>query len=508
MPRFRKPLSPGFARFRLTGAPLLLALACSKAAPPPSTPVEPVPPTIAAIDSLVADALRDGKVPGFALTIVRGDSIIHSKGYGFANLEQQRAMTDTTPVVIGSTSKTFTAFAVMQLTDAGKLALDSSIARSLTMLGAPPAAGKASPVATPVDPRFGQITLRHLLTNVSGIPAGFAGDPFEHVDTTTTALENYVRNDILTRRLDFAPGSSYTYSNRGFSLASFAVQEASGESYEDYIASHIFQPLGMRHSTGRFWVGPARGMVQGYRESVDGKPLPRPAALGREHTGSGMILSTSRDAGKFLRAILNGGRAPDGTQLLSATATAEMTRPQQKAESELGGPTTYALAWEEHDAGGVPLLLKGGSVVSMGSLFAMLPQQKVGIAMVFNDIDYGKVQLLQNVVKYLLGAPTAPYAALPAPRPVPHASFRLAPERRQALVGDYMTMAGLMHISVRGDTLVARFEGDDITLEPSSDSSFITRSVIRELEGKPLVIRRCGATLCAWMNGDSTAVKR
>jgi len=486
----------------------LIAMACDKAVPPPAPPAEPAPPTIAKIDSLVADALQDGKVPGLAVTIVRGDSIIHSKGYGFANLEQQRAMTDTTPVVIGSTSKTFTSFAIMQLTDAGKVALDSTITHYVAMLGAPTGSGKAAPAATPVDPRFTSITVRHLLTNVSGIPAGFAGDPFEHVDTTTTALERYVRDDMLTRPLDFAPGTGYNYSNRGFSLASFVVQEASGQSYEDYIGTHIFAPLGMRHSTGRFWEGPSHGMVQGYRESVDGKPLPRPAALGREHTGSGMILSTSRDAGKFLRAIINGGRAPDGTQVLSAAATAEMTRPQQKAESELGGPTTYALGWEQHDAGGVPMLLKGGSVISMGSLLVMLPQQKVGIAMVFNDVDYGKLQLLQNVVKYMLGAPTSPYAAPPASKPVAPSTYRLAADKRQALAGDYMTKAGLMRISVRGDTLAARFEAEDIVLEPTSDTSFVTRSVISELEGKTFVIRKCGATLCGWMNGDSTAVRR
>jgi len=488
----------------------MLAAAISACAPssPPAPPPEPPPPTIAAVDTLVADAMRDGKVPGLAITIVRGDSIIHSRGYGFANLAEQRAMTDTTPVVIGSTSKTFTAFAIMQLADEGKVALDSTVPHYVTMLGAPASGGRTAMAATPADQRFRNITVRHLLTNVGGIPAGFAGDPFEHVDTSTTALEEYVRDEMLPRPLDFAPGTGYKYSNRGFSLASFVVQEVSGESYEDYVARHIFQPLGMRHSTGRFWEGPSRGIVQGYRESVDGKPLPRPAALGRAHTGSGMILSTSRDAAKFLRVILNGGRAPDGQQLLSQTGAAELIRPQQKAESELGGPTTYALAWELHGAGGVPMFLKGGSVISMGSLFVMLPEQKVGIAFVFNDVDYGLVQLLQNLVKYLLGAPTGPYQGMPAAKPVPPSSFRASPAALRAVAGDYMTKAGLMRVAVRGDTLMARYEADDIVLEPAAASSFITRSVVRELEGVRLDFRKCGSTMCLWSNGDSTGIKR
>lgn len=482
--------------------------ACSGKETPPPAPPTPPAPHLAAIDSLVTESMRDGKVPGMAITIVRNDSVIHSNGYGFANLEQQRPMTDSTPVVIGSTSKTFTAFAIMQLADSGKVALDSSVTRYVAVLGAPTAAGRQVATATPADPRFTSITVRHLLTNVGGIPAGFSGDPFDVLDTATTALEDLARLDMLPRRLDFAPGKGYTYSNRGFSLASLVVQDVSGQSYEDYLATHILAPLGMRHSTGRFWEGPARGIVQGYRESVDGKPLPRPASLGRAHTGSGMILSTSRDVGSYLRAILNGGRAADGTQVLSAAGVAEMLRAQQPAESELGGPTTYALGWEVHDMGGTPMVMKGGSVISMGSLFVLLPQQKIGIAIVFNDIDYGKVQLLQNIVKHLLGAPTAPYALAPAAKPVAPTGYRASPERLREVVGDYDTRAAVMRVSMRGDSLITRYQGNDLVLEPASDTSFIMRSALREQEGSVVTIKRCGTTLCVWMQGDSSGVKR
>lgn len=471
-----------------------------------STPAET--PLNAQVDSLVAESMRDGKVPGLAIAIVRNDSLLHSKGYGVANLERQAPMTDSTPVVIGSTSKTITAFAVMQLVDSGRVSLDNSVARYVALLGAPRATGAAAAAAAPRDPRFASITTRHLLTNTSGIPAGFSGEPFDNVDTTDSALERIVRDDMLPRPLDFAPGQGYRYSNRGFSLASLVVQDVAGMSYEDYIDQRIFRPLGMTHSTGRFWVGPSRGMVQGYRESVDGKPLARPAALGRAWTGSGMILSTARDAARFLQAILAGGLAPDGTRILSEAGARELLRPQQKAESELGGETMYGLGWEISESDGVTMALKGGSVISMGSLFVILPQQKLGIAIVFNDIDYGKVQLLQNLMKLLLGAPTAPYATAPAPAPLPPSGYRLAPRRAAAIAGVYDTRNGVLKIDVRGDTLAARFEGNDLTLEPTSDSTFVMRSVLREQEGELITIRRCGATLCLWTRGDSSAVRR
>ena len=84
----------------------------------------------------------------------------------------------------------------------------------------------------------------------------------------------------------------------------------------------------------------------------------------------------------------------------SSAASDGYKRQQQPAESELGGPTTYALGWEVHDLNGVPMIMKGGSVISMGSLFVMLPQQKIGIAMLINDVDLSLIHISE---------PTRPY---------------------------------------------------------------------------------------------------
>ena len=475
-------------------AVLALVAACtaSEPAPPPPTPFN------LTVDSLVAASMTDGKVPGLAITIVRNDSVIHSKGYGYADLAAQRPMTDSTPVVIGSTSKTFTSFALMQLVDAGKVALDTPVQRYV----------KVMQDNVPVDARVTAITPRHLLTNSSGLPLGFSGDPYgAGADTTAGALERLVREDMLVHPLVFAPGQGFVYSNRGFSLAALVVQDASGLSYEDYMTQRVFGPLGMRHSTAEFWRGEAMGRTLGYREDTTGKPVPRPPAASREWTGSGMLTSTSADVGTYLRMLLRQGTLPDGKALLSPAAVAELLRPQQKGQSELGGPTTYALGWEVNEMGGTTLTMKGGSVISMGSLFVMIPEQKLGIAIVFNLVDYGKVQLLGNLLKRMAGAPADPYQVAPAPPAVPGTGYRMAPDRLASFAGSYMTRWGLMPVQVRDSLLTARYEANDVVLEPASDSSFIVRSVLREQNGTTIVVRRCGATTCLWMRGDSSGVK-
>lgn len=468
-------------------------------------------PLNATIDSLVADAMRDGKVPGIAVTIVRNDSVLHSRGYGFANLEKHIPMADSTPVIIGSTSKTFTAFALMQLQEQGLLSLDSSVAHYVRILGAK-APSDSTPTQTvvskPVDRRFTQQTVRHLLTNSGGIPAGFSGDAYDAPDTMPSALERIVRDDMMPRRLDFAPGKGYKYSNRGFSLASLVVQDLGGMPYEQYVDDKIFKPLGMRHSTGYFWRGVSVPAVQGYREAVDGTPLPRPASLGREWTGSGMILSTSADIGRYLMMLLNGGKGPNGAQLLSSTGVSEIMRAQQDAESELGGPTKYGLGWEVSDMNGTKVVTKAGSVGTMGSLFLMIPDQRIGIAMVINLIDYGKVQLMQNLVKTLMGAPATPYqTAPPSDSAVRPSGYRMSPARARSVVGRYGTSAGVLVVKVDGDTIRGRYEGNDLVLEPTSETTFVMRSVLREQEGKRITIRRCSRSLCVWMGQDSIGVR-
>jgi CubicO group peptidase (beta-lactamase class C family) len=120
-------------------------------------------PVFAAIDRYVQKEMQDTRMPGVALGIVRGDAIIHLKGFGEAD-SSRRAVTSQTPVIIGSTSKSFTALAIMQLVEAGKVELDAPVQRYIPWFR----------VAN--EDASARITVRHLLNHTSGLSRASGGE--------------------------------------------------------------------------------------------------------------------------------------------------------------------------------------------------------------------------------------------------------------------------------------------------------------------------------------------
>lgn len=240
---------------------------CAKTelAPAPGLPAE----VSAKLDAAVTDAFAKRAMPGGALVVVQGDHISYAKGFGAANLATQRPYTDSTPTVIGSTSKPLTGLAVLRLVQLGKVALDTPIARYLPELAF-------------TDRRAAAITLRHLLTNRSGLPAGFSGAAYQKPSIQDSAALGRLAEAMTQLPLAFAPGEGYLYSNRGWALAGYVVQRVSGEPIEGFMQREVFQPLGMTGTTLAFWTVP--NLVQGYVEgrTVGTFPMdPRsPASMG------------------------------------------------------------------------------------------------------------------------------------------------------------------------------------------------------------------------------------
>src|SRR5215207_9129480 len=208
-------------------------------------------PDFAAIDHYVQKEMKQTRMPGVALGIVKADEIVHLKGFGKA-ASSGRAVRPQTPFIIGSLSKSFTALAVMQLVEEGKVELDAPVQRYLPWFRVADEAASA------------QITPRHLLYHTSGLPEAAGMEHAFSEDTRLDALEQRV-HALRSVQLNRPVGASYEYSNAGYITLGLLIQEVSGQPYEAYMRAHLYSPLDMQHTYTDWTEARAHGVASGYR---------------------------------------------------------------------------------------------------------------------------------------------------------------------------------------------------------------------------------------------------
>ena len=196
------------------------------------------------LDGFMPYALETGDIAGAVVVVVKDGQVLFQQGYGYSDLEKRTPVDpETTLFRPGSVSKLFTWTAVMQLVEQGKLDLDADVARYIDFQ---------------IPARDGKpVTLRQIMTHTAGfeeqIRALIIEDPAKIVPLDQ-ALKHWIPERI------HAPGSTPAYSNYATAIAGYIVQRVSGQPFDQYIAQHIFQPLGMQHSSfspsgsGRFRV--------------------------------------------------------------------------------------------------------------------------------------------------------------------------------------------------------------------------------------------------------------
>src|SRR5947209_2674561 len=204
---------------RLTAALLSHLLVVSAAA-------AQTPATLDSIDRYVRTEVTRYRIPGLSLAVLRGDSVVLARGYGYANVEHRVPATDSTVYQSGSVGKQFTAAAIVMLAEQGRFSLDDSITRFLPDGPAP----------------WRGITIRHLLTHTSGIA--------DYTDSTLDTRRDYTEDELVRlaakQPLEFAPGDRWSYSNTGYVLIGIIIHRVTGVFYGDFLRDHVFRPLGMR----------------------------------------------------------------------------------------------------------------------------------------------------------------------------------------------------------------------------------------------------------------------
>jgi CubicO group peptidase (beta-lactamase class C family) len=354
-------------------------------------------PDMAAVDRYVAQQLETLDVPGASLAIVHGDQIVHLQGFGRAD-HGGRAMTAQTPTMIGSLTKSFTAVAIMQLVEQGKVELDAPVQRYLPWFHV------ADPAAS------AQITVRHLLTHTSGLSGREGLASFTREDTAADAIERQVRA-LETAELAHPVGSTNEYANVGYSIAGLIIETVSGQSYEEYVQQHILAPLQMGQSFPSPIAAQGAGLAEGHQFWF-GQARPARLPYPRGMLPAGYLVSSAEDMGRYLIAHLNGGRLGKA-HILSPESIAELHRPGFTIDEGLWA----GLGWGVADIEGVRVLQHSGNTNNYRSEMWLLPESGWGFVLLLNaDNQFqrrGVVATGEGITALLLGQEPQPVSLNP-----------------------------------------------------------------------------------------------
>lgn len=359
-----------------------------------------------AAEAVLAKAIADQEVPGAVVAVVKDGQVIFERGYGFANLETRTPVNaERTLFYLASLTKTFTATAVMQMVERGKLDLQTDVNRYLSSFQ--------------VEPTFPEpVTLSHLLTHSAGFDdktIGYAALEAGEVRPLgaylTSALPPRVR----------PPGQVTAYSNHGYGLAGYLVEIASGETFADFLADNIFRPLGMSRSTANVPLPPdlAPDLATGYEYDYRTQRLvPLPLAS-RNVPPAGSVSATAGDMARFLIAHLQDGRFEQVRMLRDETAR------QMHARQFTNHPLLPGMSFGffEGRYRGERLLQHPGAAPGYSALAVLVPEYGLGVFVATNASALGTNRsTAQAILDVLLPDPgTAPVSPTPPASSVSHA---------------------------------------------------------------------------------------
>ncbi|BFH60530.1 serine hydrolase domain-containing protein [Paenibacillus azoreducens] len=312
----------------------------------------------AKIDTYVESLMNKLQIPGVAVGIVKGEQVVYLKGYGISGPNQQ-PITPQTPFIIGSSSKSFTALATMQLVEQGKINLDAPVQNYL------PNFRLADQDASR------KILVKDLLHQVSGLSTYDGRRVFSNTIPSIDELIVHLKHTSLTEPV----GSTFQYSNLNYDILGGIVQSVSNESYSEYIQNHIFKPLEMRNSFTSTQKAKNEGLATGY-QSIFGFMVPMKQPDNPSLLASGYLISSAEDMANYLIAQLNNGRFRH-TSIASAESISQMHQPYAPSVSGY-----YGMGWEI----GGNTIHHSGDIESFHS--DMILDGDTGIVVLINSQDY------------------------------------------------------------------------------------------------------------------------
>jgi CubicO group peptidase (beta-lactamase class C family) len=416
------------------------------------------------LDGYMAGTLKQGKIAGAQVVVVKDGQVLFKKGYGYADVASKTRMdVDRHLMRIGSTSKLLTWTAVMQQVEAGKIDLHADVNRYLDFRIAPP----GSRPVTMID------LMNHRAGFEEGLKDLLASDP-----KLSKSTERYLKEN--SRPFLAPPGQVPAYSNYGVALAGYIVQRVSGEPFEAYVQRHILAPLGMSRTTFVQPLPPALAgaMAKGYRTS-DVPPDKFELVV---TAPAGSVSATGADVGRFMLAQLQQGRL-GAAQIMRPDTMRLMHSPSEQLRS---GFDTMAHGFFLTPRNGTPVIGHGGDTIVFHTDLNMLPEKGVGIFVSYNS--RGKDDAVYGAREQLFDTFMDRY--FPAPAPKTPAAIASAASDAAQLAGHYETSRRVetgfisLFYLIQQETVAANADGT-ISLGSIEGKTFreIAPNLWREVDG-------------------------
>jgi CubicO group peptidase (beta-lactamase class C family) len=348
----------------------------------------------ARIDSIFADLAKGG--PGCSVGVMRAGDLLYERAFGMADLAHEVPLTPTTPVFIASSSKQFTALAVLLLIEEGKLHLSDDVRKLVPEMSHLPAA----------------ITVQQLLQHTSGLReqwnlfymSGWRSSDLETADDLLNLLK-------MQRGLNHPPGEEFSYNNTGYSVLALIVERVSGQRFPNFVQSRIFQPLGM---TASFVRDDAGAVVPGLAVGYWGRQAPnlRQARVPYSFAGPTGVITNIEDLAKWDR---NFYEPKVGSP---ATIRKMIQTGQLNDETDFGyGAGLFIGTYKGH-----LMVSHAGSDPGYKADVVRFPDERLTIAVLCNTFDVFPTPLALRVADLILpdvasrsvGAPAGAHRTVPA----------------------------------------------------------------------------------------------
>ena len=314
---------------------------------------------------------EEHRIPGLAVTVVRGGKQIRTVALGMGNLELQSPVTADSRFEIGSITKQFTAAGILLLVQDGKLGLEDKLRQHL----------QETPAA------WSNVTVRHLLTHTSGIRTYTGLNGFE---LTKHLNQRQFIEAIGAQPMDYRPGEAWKYCNTGYNLLGYIIENVSGTNYLEFLRQRIFLPVGMTNTTDRQPSQIITNRVAGY-ETTNHVLINRDYDL-TDVFSAGELVSTVGDLARWSAAL-------DGDKLLNEESKKAMWTPGQLHN---GKETSYGFGWNIRKVAGRSSIGHNGSTSGFSASIQRFPDDDLAVIVLTNTDEQVAGNIALGVARLLL----------------------------------------------------------------------------------------------------------